>query len=121
MPKSTAAKITASLEKGKISPVYLLTGEDLFRKREIIQKITAALHPDDFNIYSSSADKADMGEALALANTAPVFSDRRLVILTGIEKLRKDPKEALIHYLENPLDTTVLVLTHDDAKKFNSV
>ena len=120
MPKSTAAKITASLEKGKISPVYLLTGEDLFRKREVIQKITAALHPDDFNIYSSSADKADMGEALALANTAPVFSDRRLVILTGIEKLRKDPKEALIHYLENPLNTTVLVLTHDDAKKFKT-
>ena len=120
MPKSTAAKITASLEKGKISPVYLLTGEDLFRNREVIQKITAALHPDDFNIYSSSADKADMGEALALANTAPVFSDRRLVILTGIEKLRKDPKEALIHYLENPLDTTVLVLTHDDAKKFKT-
>ena len=45
MPKSTAATITASLEKGKISPVYLLTGEDLFRKREVIQKITAALHP----------------------------------------------------------------------------
>lgn len=120
MPKSTADKIAKSLEKGSVSPVYLLTGEDLFRKQEIIKQITAAVHPDDFNIYSSSADKADMGEALSLANTAPVFSDRRLVILTGIEKLRKDPKEALIRYLENPLDTTVLVLTHDDAKKFKT-
>ncbi len=120
MSKTTAAKIIASLEKGTISPVYLLTGEDLFRKQELIKKITAAVNPDDFNIYSSSADKADMGEALALANTAPVFSDRRLVILTGIEKLRKDPKEALIRYIENPLDTTVLVLTHDDSKKFKT-
>lgn len=120
MPKSTAAKIAQSLEKGTVSPVYLLTGEDLFRKKEIIRKITAAVRPDDFNIYSSSCDKADFAEALALANTAPVFSERRLVILTGIEKLRKDPKEALIHYLENPLDTTVLVLTHDDAKKFKT-
>ncbi len=120
MPKTTAAKITASLAKGSVSPVYLLTGEDLFRKQELIKQITAAVHPDDFNIYSSSADKADMGEALALANTAPVFSDKRLVVLTGIEKLRKDPKEALIHYLENPLDTTVLVLTHDDSKKFKT-
>ncbi len=120
MPKTTAAKITASLEKGQISPVYLLTGDDLFRKQEIIQKITAAVQPDDFNIYSSSADKADIGEVLALASTAPVFSPRRIVVLTGIEKLRKEPKEALLRYLENPLNTTVLVLTHNDAKKFKT-
>ncbi len=120
MPKTTAAKINQALSKGNISPVYVLTGEDLFRKKELIDRIKAAVHPDDFNIYSSSADKADMGEVLALTNTAPVFSDKRLVILTGIEKLRKDPKEALQHYIENPLDTTVLVLTHNDSKKFKT-
>ena len=120
MAKTTAAKISQALQKGNISPVYLLTGEDLFRKKELIDQIKAAVHPDDFNIYSSTADKADMGEVLALANTAPVFSDKRLVILTGIEKLRKDPKEALLRYLENPLDTTVLILTHNDSKKFKT-
>ena len=120
MAKSTADKINKALSKGTISPVYLFTGEDLFRKKELIDKITAAVHPDDFNIYASSADKADVGEVLALANTAPVFSERRIVILTGIEKLRKDPKEALIRYLENPLDTTVLILTHNDSKKFKT-
>lgn len=120
MAKSTAAKISAALKKGTISPVYLLTGEDLFRKKELINQITAAVQPDDFNLYSNSTDKADMGEVLALANTAPVFSERRLIILTGIEKLRKEPKEALLHYVENPLDTTVLVLTHNDSKKFKT-
>lgn len=120
MPKSTAAKITAALSKQKIAPVYLLTGEDLFRKKELINQITAAVHPDDFNLFSNSADKADIGEVLVLANTAPVFSDRRLVILTDIDKLRKAPKEALLHYLENPLDTTVLVLTHNDSKKMKT-
>ena len=120
MPKTTVSKLQQSLAKAIISPVYLLTGEDLFRKQEIIKKITAVVQPDDFNIYHSSADKADLAEALALANTAPVFSDRRLVILTGIEKLRKDPKEAIIRYLENPLDTTVFILTHDDSKKFKT-
>lgn len=120
MPKTTSAKISQSLSKGNISPVYVLTGEDLFRKQELIKKIITAVQPDDFNIYSSSADKADLAEALALANTAPVFSDRRVVILTGIEKLRKDPKEAIIRYLENPLDTTVFILTHDDSKKFKT-
>ena len=120
MAKSTAAKINQALAKGTIAPVYLFSGEDLFRKNELSDKITAAVHPDDFNIYSSTAEKADMGEVLALANTAPVFSERRLVILTGIEKLRKDPKEELIRYLENPLDSTVLILTHNDSKKFKT-
>ena len=57
---------------------------------------------------------------LALANTSPVFADNRLVVLTGIEKLRKDPKEALIRYLDNPLPTTTLILTHNDAKKMKT-
>ncbi len=120
MPKTTVSKLQQSLAKAIISPVYLLTGKDLFRKQEVIKKITATVQPDDFNIYSSSADKADLSEALALANTAPVFSERRLVILTGIEKLRKEPKEAIIRYLENPLETTVFILTHDDSKKFKT-
>ena len=120
MPKTTVSKLQQSLAKAILSPVYLLTGEDLFRKQEIIKKITTVVQPDDFNIYSSSADKADLAEVLSLANTAPVFSNRRLVILTGIEKLRKEPKEAVIRYLQDPLDTTVFILTHDDSKKFKT-
>ena len=120
MPKSTADKIAKALAKGSVSPVYLLTGEDLFRKKELTDQIIAAVQPDDFNLFSTTADKANMGEVLALANTAPVFSAYRVVILTGIEKLRKNPKEALLRYLENPLETTVFILTHNDSKKMKT-
>ena len=120
MPRLTAEKLNAELAKNTVSPVYLLTGEDVYRKNLVIQKIRSILHPDDFNFFQSEADKADMGEVLALANTSPVFSDNRLVVLTGIEKLRKDPKEALIRYLDNPLPTTTLILTHNDAKKMKT-
>ncbi len=120
MPRVTAEKLNAELAKNTVSPVYLLTGEDVYRKNLIIQKIRTVLQPDDFNSYQSEADKADLGEVLALANTAPVFSDSRLIVLTGIEKLRKEPKEALIRYLDNPLPTTTLVLTHNDSKKMKT-
>ena len=120
MAKLTAEKLNETLAKGKISPVYLLTGEDVYRKNLVIAKIKEILQPDDFNFFQDSADKADLGEVLALANTAPVFSNVRLLVLTGIEKLRKEPKEALIHYLENPLETTTLVLTHNDSKKMKT-
>lgn len=120
MAKLTAEKLQAEVAQKKIAPVYLLTGEDTYRKQELIGQIRAAVQPDDFNFYSESADKANMGEVLALANTAPVFSSSRMVVLTGIEKLRKEPKAALLNYVSNPLSTTTLVLTHNDSKKFKT-
>lgn len=120
MPKITAEKLDTELEKEIFAPVYLLTGEDVYRKNLVIEKIKSILHPDDFNFYKSEADKADISEALAQANTAPVFATVRVIILTGIEKLRKEPKEALLKYIENPLPTTTLILTHNDSKKFKT-
>ena len=120
MAKLTAEKLNETLAKGKVSPVYLLTGDDVYRKNLVIAKIKEILQPDDFNFFQDQADKADLGEVLAMANTAPVFSNVRLIVLTGIEKLRKEPKEALVRYLENPLETTTLVLTHNDSKKMKT-
>lgn len=120
MAKITAEKLFTQLKAGTVSPVYLLTGEDVYRKNQVINELIKILQPDDFNIYRSEADKADWSEALTLANTAPVFSNTRMVILTGIEKIRKEPKEALLRYLNNPLPTTTLVLTHNDSKKIKT-
>lgn len=120
MAKLTAEKLNETLAKGKVSPVYLLTGEDVYRKNLAIAKIKEILNPDDFNFFQDQADKADLGEVLAMANTAPVFSNTRMIVLGGIEKLRKEPKEALIRYLENPLETTTLILTHNDSKKMKT-
>ena len=120
MPKLTAEKLQAQLGAQQVLPVYLLTGEDTYRKQEVIEKIRGILQPDDFNFYSASADKADLGEVLVLANTAPVFSSVRMVVLTGIEKLRKEAKAALLKYVADPLSTTTLVLTHNDSKKLKT-
>ena len=120
MPKLTAEKLQAEIAANKLAPVYLLTGEDIYRKQEIINQLRSVLQPDDFNFYSSSCDKANLGEVLAMANTAPVFSASRMIVLTGIEKLRKEPKAALLKYVSDPLATTTLVLTHNDAKKMKT-
>lgn len=120
MPKVTEEKLYTELDANLLSPVYLLTGEDVYRKNQFINRLIQVIQPDEFNIYRSETEKADMGEALALANTAPVFANNRLVVLTGIEKLRKEPKEALQRYLANPLDTTILVLTYNDSKKLKT-
>ncbi len=122
MPKISADKLQAELSKGTTAPVYLLTGEDVYRKGLVIKQLRDILHPDDFNFFKAGPTSAEVSEALAQANTAPVFSNVRFIVLTGIDKLRKGSKEqaALVAYAQNPLSTTTLVLTHNDAKKLKT-
>ena len=122
MPKITAQKLQQELAQGTTAPVYLLTWEDAARKQEIITVLRNTLQPDDFNFFKGEATSADVSEALAQANTAPVFSNVRLIILNGIDKLRKGSKEqtALAAYAQNPLPSTTLVLTHNDSKKLKT-
>ena len=122
MPKISAAKLQSELAKGTTAPVYLLTGEDVYRKRLVIKQLREILHPDEFNFFKAQATSQEVSEALAQANTAPVFSNARVIILTDVDKLRKGSKEqaALVAYAQNPLATTTLVLTHNDAKKIKT-
>ena len=122
MPKISADKLQTELKKGTLAPVYLLTGEDVYRKGLIIKQLHTILQPDDFNFFKAQATSADVSEALAQANTAPVFSNTRLIVLTDVDRLRKGSKEqaALVTYAQNPLSTTTLVLTHNDAKKLKT-
>lgn len=123
MPKISAEKLDTELTKGTLAPIYLLTGEDVYRKNLVIKKLKELVNPDDFNYFRGEATSADISEAIAQANTAPVFSQARFIVLTGLDKLRKDAKNirtVLTDYLNSPLPTTTLVLTHNDAKKMKT-
>lgn len=122
MSKISADKLNTELAKGTTAPVYLLTGEDLYRKAQVIKQLRNLLNPDDFNFFKAEPTSQDISEALSQANTAPVFSNVRLIVINGVDKLRKGSKEqlALIKYAQNPLSTTTLVLTHNDSKKLKA-
>ncbi len=117
MAKTTVSQKLKDLQKGIIAPVYLFTGDDVYRKRETADKIKTLLKPDDFNFVKEDASSCNMGELISLAGTAPVFSERRLIILNNADKLKKAAIEALAGYLENPLSSTCFVIMHNDSKK----
>ena len=119
MKKLTAEQLKKSIVSGDIAPVYLFSGDDVFRKREITKQIIAALKVDEFNLTQEDClQTKDIGEILTLANTMPAFADRRVIVLNNIDKLTKNPLAALINYLQNPLNSTCLILCHNDYKKF---
>lgn len=117
--KLNTAQLKKNLKEGLIAPVYLFSGDDVFRKQETVKQIIAALKVDDFNLNQTDCQQTkDIGEVLILANTMPAFADKRVIVINNIDKLTKNPLTALLNYLENPLASTCLVLLHNDYKKF---
>jgi len=117
MTKQTFAQLSSDIKAGRIAPVYYFTGDDVYRKLETVKKIKQALSPDEFNYVKEDASSCDMGGLLSLANTAPVFSSRRMIVLNNADKLKKNPMEALAGYVSSPMESTCFVILHNDSKK----
>jgi len=119
MPKLTIPKLAAEIKAGNIAPVYYFTGDDVYRKLEFAKLIKTALAPDEFNFMREDGSSTDIGEVITSANTAPVFSARRMIVLNNADKIRKgtNAANALAQYLAAPLESTCLIVLHNDAKK----
>src|SRR6185312_1392830 len=72
----------------------------------------------DFNVDQRSAADLDPEAFNALVNTPPILTATRAVVLRGMEQLRKTAKvrQELLHYLDSPNPTTVLLLVHGTAE-----
>lgn len=104
-----------SLKKGALDPVYYLYGDEDVLKQEAIRSLLehaldAATR--DFNLDQRDAASLDPEAFHALVQTPPMLAPRRLVVLRGVEQLRKKTKirDALAQYLGSPNPDTILVL-----------
>jgi len=112
-------ELSKQLKKGIIAPVYLFTGDDVYRKLEVVDKIKALVNPDEFNYMREDGSSCKMADIVAAALTAPVFSDRRMIILNNADKIRKNSSalKVLVEYLKEPLPSTCFIILHNDSKK----
>ncbi len=114
----TLATLGKELTAGTLRRVYLLEGEELLLRREVLQAIeNAALGPDPatraFGRQVFPGAETRIEDVLAATAGMPMFGERRLVIVDGVDRLRKNDREALAPALATVPDTTVLVLTAD--------
>src|SRR5438876_7571007 len=106
-----------SLKQGAPDPVYYLHGEEDVLKDEAVRVLLErAVDPAarDFNVDQRTAADLDPEAFNALVNTPPILAATRAVVLRGMEQLRKTAKvrQELLHYLDSPNPSTVLVLVH---------
>ncbi|HLG21200.1 MAG TPA: DNA polymerase III subunit delta [Candidatus Manganitrophaceae bacterium] len=102
-----------SLEQNRFSPLYLISGAEPFLIRRLLDRFREkAIDPGarDFNYDLFQGETLNPEEVIMIAQTFPVCSPRRLIIVQDAD-LIKDDRELFLGYIENPSPTTVLILT----------
>jgi len=104
-----------SLKRSAPDPVYYLHGEEDVLKDEAIRALLdRAVEPGarDFNLDQRSAAALDPEAFHALVNTPPMLAQTRVVIVRGVEHVKKASAlyKEMTRYLAAPNPTTVLIL-----------
>lgn len=119
--------IIRDLKARKFAPIYYLMGDEAYYIDKISDFIeNNVLRPEerDFNqtvLFGSDVTAAQIADA---AKRYPMMSDFQVIIVKEAQNVRNT--EALEHYLQNPLNSTILVMCHkngaiDRRKKLPSV
>ena len=108
---------TEEINKGLLSPGYLLVSSDYFLHTEAVSLIKRLVPQDErdfnfhsFDLLSSESDKLPLEQILDVLNTASFFSGRKFVVLENIQKLLKKDLLKLESYLMKPSAGSVMIL-----------
>jgi len=99
------------LDQEHFSSCYLVTGEESFLVQRLLRHfIKKAIDPEtlDFNLHHFQGESLVPDAVISIANTFPVFSSRRMLIIQTADQI-KDERGDFLSYLNNPSETTVLV------------
>jgi DNA polymerase-3 subunit delta len=93
--------------------VHLLTGDDESILRSKTHDVVAQLvgaGERSLMVEEFDSDDYELRDAVDAAQTMPFLTERRVVVARGVGRFSADELTPLLGYLENPLDTTELVL-----------
>ncbi|RQD72748.1 MAG: DNA polymerase III subunit delta [Candidatus Syntrophonatronum acetioxidans] len=114
-----ATRVLRDIKKKKILPIYLLWGEEEYLKKKIIVELKNCLvEPEmsSFNLDFFEGGNHSLKEILSRAETPPVLSNKRLIIVKNPPYFSEEVKEKkeledLVRYLQEPVSHTCLVFS----------
>lgn len=113
-----------SLSTGALLPVYLICGDDIYLKKQALDRIIkSAVSPDDDMNLIRFGYGVSLQEVYDELYGFPVMSDKKCVVLSefDVEKAPKTELENLLEMVKDPCETSVFVLyfgnTDIDLKK----
>lgn len=96
----------------RLSPVYLLHGEEGYFIDVLVKDFENVLSPEEreFNQYVLYAPQVTPGEVMDICCRCPMMADRQMVILKEAQAVRADQINRLYRYVRNPSPSTILVI-----------
>lgn len=120
LPTLTFDEFESEIMHGRFRPVYLLYGPEVYLLRRALSLLKEKV-PDSktqsFNLSEYSARDSGVEEIVKSANTFPMMSPRRLVLVTDIKLLPETGQQALAAYVDSPQEKTVLVLAGEEIDR----
>ncbi|HTP79588.1 MAG TPA: DNA polymerase III subunit delta [Bacteroidota bacterium] len=118
MPESSYKDFQRVLQGSVFAPVYLFYGEEDFLIQEAVETIVRTTLDDGtkgFNLDIVYGSQVDAQEVVAHANSFPMMSAKRVVVVREFEKLvtTDAAKECVTSYIQRPLESTLLILVAD--------
>jgi DNA polymerase III subunit delta len=110
-------ELERELKNGLLRPVYLISGPEQYQCRAAVDMLKSSVLSAEsaaFDYSEFSAGDALIDEILAAANTFPMVAERRLVLVTGVEKLKESEQEILLNSLKNLSSRCALILLATD-------
>ena len=121
MPVRTSKDLTQALKKGQVEPVYFLFGPETYLRDEAARLIAdqamsgTLLH--EFNDSTFNLTSDDARDAIAAAEQLPMMSQRRVVRIKNLGKLKEADEEVLLNYVNRPVDTSVVIFITEEIDK----
>ena len=113
----TFEEILKQLNEKRYRPIYFLMGEEPYFIDRITAYITDHVLTEEektFNQMILYGGDTDIPTVINTARRFPMMASRQVVIVREAQNL--DKIEDLIHYVENPLDSTLLVINYKYKK-----
>jgi DNA polymerase-3 subunit delta len=96
-----------------INPVYFLYGPEDYLIEEEIQKLmdlTLSQKERELNLHLFSGEENSGKEIVQTAQTIPMFSRYRFVLISEADRINEEGVEELLRYIKKPSPTTCFVL-----------
>src|SRR5439155_9602519 len=102
-------------------PVYLVRGDDPSLRAEAVRALVHELvGSGDQSLMVEEFEPVDEGDTAAIADAAqtpPFLTDRRIVVARDVASYSSEALEPVLRYLDDPLETSSLVLVTGDKGK----
>jgi len=107
-------------DKKPLLPLYAILSEQSFLREQALERLRKRLADEgdlDFNYDHFDAPTAEPDAVVGAANTLPIASEHRLIIISNIHQAKKELLDALGEYAQSPSPTTVLAVAGEKLVK----